>query len=148
VAAAAPTQKLTLGTSGTDGAPRGTTTSSSPAYSPTATVSGPSGGPPPVTAPTAVSDSSEKGTTKTAASDGAVSSKSSPVPQSASADRQSVEQRLYLDPATVAELRQALGAGGAPLDPEALDRGAATLRARAHTLRAQAQALHTRSRTP
>jgi hypothetical protein len=63
-------------------------------------------------------------------------------------DRQAFEQRLYLDPATAAELRHVLGAAGATSDPEALDRAAETLRARARALNAQAQSLLTRSRTP
>jgi hypothetical protein len=63
-------------------------------------------------------------------------------------DRQSLEQRLYLDPATAAELRHVLGASGATSDPDALDRAAATLRARARDLNAQAQSLLAKSRAP
>ena len=78
----------------------------------------------------------------------ASSSKTSPLPQASGLDRQSFEQRLYLDPATAAELRHVLGAAGATSDPDALDRAAATLRARARALSAQAQALLVKSRAP
>ncbi len=61
---------------------------------------------------------------------------------------QAVEHRLFLDPATAAELRQALGGGGAALDPSALERGAATLRSKARVLDAQARALRAKSRAP
>jgi hypothetical protein len=99
----------------------------------------------PVLGPTATSDSSSK--TGAAASDGAAATKAPLVP-SGLADRQAVEQRLFLDPATAAELRQALGAAGAPLDPDALARGAAALRSKARILDVQARALRTRSRVP
>jgi len=78
----------------------------------------------------------------------ASSTKNSPLPQTAGLDRQSLEQRLYLDPATAAELRHVLGASGATSDPDALDRAAATLRARARDLNAQAQSLLAKSRAP
>ncbi len=89
------------------------------------------------------------GTTKeaTVAPEAAASSKTSPLAQTAS-DRPSFEQHLYLDPATVAELRHVLGATGAMSDPDALDRAAAMLRARARALNAQARALLVKSRTP
>jgi hypothetical protein len=122
----------------------------------TSSATAPSGGsgatlnpvvaPPP---PAATADSSERaGTKTTAASDGAVAAKSSPLAPSGFADRQAALSRLYLDPATAAELRQALGPGGAALDPEALERGATALRARARSLQAEAQSLRARSRTP
>lgn len=97
----------------------------------------------PVLGPTSTSDSSTK--TGAAASDGAAAAKAPLVP-SGLADRQAVEQRLFLDPATAAELRQALGGAGATLNPDALDRGAAALRSKARVLDAQARAL--RSRVP
>jgi hypothetical protein len=121
----------------------------------TSSASAPSGGGGPTLTPVvapppaATADSSEKaGAKTTAASDGAVAAKSSPIAPSGFADRQAVERRLYLDPATAAELRQALGPGGAALDPEALERGVAALRARARSLQAEAQSLRARSRTP
>jgi hypothetical protein len=70
------------------------------------------------------------------------------LPASTATDRQSLEQRLYLDPTVAAELRQALGAGATLSDPEALDRAAAALRARANILGAQAQTLRAKSRAP
>jgi hypothetical protein len=96
----------------------------------------------------ATADSTSKASGAASSSEGAAASKSSPLPLALSADRQPVEQRLYLDPATTAALRQALGAPGAASDPDALDRAAAALRARARTLRSQAQALHTNTRVP
>ena len=99
----------------------------------------------PVLAPGATSDSATK--TGAAASDGAAAAKAPLVP-SGLADWQAVEQRLFLDPATAAELRQALGAAGATLDPEALERGAAALRSRARRLDAQAGDLRAKSRKP
>jgi len=96
----------------------------------------------------AASDSSTKGPTLAVSAESASASKVSPQTQTAGLDRQAFEQRLYLDPATAAELRHVLGAAGATSDPEALDRAAETLRARARALNAQAQSLLTRSRTP
>jgi hypothetical protein len=82
------------------------------------------------------------------APEAAASAKTSPIPQTVAQDRQSFEQRLYLDPTTVAELRHALGTAGATSDPDALDRAATVLRARARALSAQAQALLVKSRAP
>ena len=96
----------------------------------------------------ASSDSSSKEATYTVTPESSASSKTSPQAQTAGLDRQSFEQRLYLDPATAAELRHVLGAAGATSDPEALDRAAATLRARARALNAQAQSLLAKSRAP
>jgi hypothetical protein len=114
----------------------------------TADVGGTAPPPPavPVLAPTAGADSAVKGPTASA-TDGAAAAKA-PVVSSGLADRQAVEQRLFLDPATAAELRQALGAPGATLDPEALERGAAALRSRARRLDVRAAALRARSRIP
>jgi hypothetical protein len=119
---------------------------------------GPSGGtaaadnPVPVVAPSAPGATETAGRGSSAAvpssTDGTSAAKSSPQPQLTSTDRQSVEQRLYLDPATAAELRQALGTGSGALEPEALDRGAAALRARARALSVQARALRARSLVP
>ena len=105
-------------------------------------------GTPPAMLPVAgaSSDSSNRQTTLAVAGEAASASKASP--QTAGLDRQSFEQRLYLDPATAAELRHVLGAAGATSDPDALDRAAATLRGRARALNAQAQALLAKSRAP
>jgi len=155
VAASSSGQRLTLGTSSGDSNTRGASSSSPPPMVP-GSSSGPAGGSAPtvVSTPTlaapppASAEGAGKSVGSSAAADGAASSKSSPLSQVASADRQAVEQRLYLDPATAAELRHALGAGGAALDPEALERGAAALRGRARVLDEQARALHARSRAP
>ena len=90
--------------------------------------------------------SDSRGATLAVAAESAASSKTSP--QTAGSDRQSFEQHLYLDPATAAELRHVLGTAGATSDPDALDRAAATLRARARALNAQAQSLLVKSRAP
>jgi tRNA(Leu) C34 or U34 (ribose-2'-O)-methylase TrmL len=55
---------------------------------------------------------------------------------------------LFLDPATAAELRQVLGPVGFPLDPDALDRAAANLHARARALTEQARVLRAQSHAP
>lgn len=146
LAASAALPKSPAGGSASD-ATRQTTSSTTTPPPPMVVVgtSGPGAGATPVVAP-ATTDSTGKTTAGTTSSDGASSSKSSPL--SPSADRLAVEQRLYLDPATVAELRHALGSGGAQLDPDALERGAAALRARARMLDGQARALRTKSRTP
>lgn len=151
VATVAPTPKATADPAAGDNGSRSGTASGNPVLAPTTGTSGgsyegagPTGAPPPA----AVTDSSEKAGTRTAASDGAVASKFSPIAPSGFADRQAVERRLYLDPATAAELRQALGVGGAQLEPEALERGAAALRARARSLQAEARSLRARSRAP
>ncbi len=91
---------------------------------------------------------SDTGAAPSVAPETAASSKTSPLTQNAGLDRQSFEQRLYLDPATAAELRHALGGAGAASDPDALDRAAAALRARAQALNAQAKSLLAKSRTP
>jgi hypothetical protein len=74
-------------------------------------------------------------------------SKSSPLAPGVSADRQ-LEQRLFLDPTTAAELRQVLGAGAAISDPDALDRAAAALRARARELGQRADAIRRKILAP
>lgn len=122
--------------------PKTAATSSSPAvappgYSATTTTGG------------ASSDSGSKGAaTLSVAPEAAVASKTSPIPQTVAQDRQSFEQRLYLDPTTAAELRHALGTAGATSDPDALDRAATALRARARALSAQARVLLVKSRAP
>lgn len=118
---------------------------STPTYASPPTAVVPAG---PAMAPSGGSESSDKANTRSPTSDGAAAAKLSPVAQVGGADRQAVEQRLFLDPATAAELRQALGAGGGSLDPEALERGAAALRTRSRTLQEQARELRTRSRAP
>jgi len=97
--------------------------------------------------PTAGVDTAAKGPGLAATSDSAAASKA-PLFSAGATDRQAVEQRLFLDPATAAELRQALGGGGVALDPEALERGASALRAKARLLEAQAHALRARIRVP
>jgi hypothetical protein len=72
-------------------------------------------------------------------------SKSSPLAPGLALDRQ-VDQRLYLDPTIAAELRHALSSAVANADPDALERAAATLRARARSLEKQAETLRSRSR--
>ena len=88
--------------------------------------------------PAAATDTASKGATPLVSPVTAAPSKNSPLPQTAGLDRQSFEQRLYLDPATAAELRHVLGAAGATADPNALDRAAETLRARPSLERAGA----------
>jgi hypothetical protein len=98
--------------------------------------------------PSPATDALSKGATPLIGSEATAATKNSPLPQTAGFDRQSFEQRLYLDPATAAELRHVLGASGATSDPDALDRAAGTLRARARDLSAQAQSLLVKSRAP
>jgi len=115
-----------------------------------AMVPGSAAPPPTLALPTAtVSDGTGKEATgPSAAPESASASKTSPMPQTAGQDRPFFEQRLYLDPATAAELRHVFDTGGIPSDSEALDRAAAALRARARALSAQAQALLAKSRAP
>jgi hypothetical protein len=156
LAVSVPTPKATLsGSSGADSTTRGGTgTNGSQAPSgggPTfAAPSGSTGTSTPIAlSPTAaITDSAGKEAAPSVAPEAAASSKTSPLTQTAGLDRQSFEQRLYLDPATAAELRHVLGAAGATSDPEALDRAAATLRVRARALNAQAQSLLAKSRAP
>ena len=149
LAVSAPAQKTTLGvSSGTDSSTRGgtATNGAQPAQSTsgaTATLATPTGTPSGSTPASALAPAGADSSSKEAAS-----SKTSPLPQTAGLDRQSIEQRLYLDPTTAAELRHVLGAAGATSDPDALDRAAATLRARARALNAQAQSLLVKSRAP
>ena len=83
-----------------------------------------------------------------ASSSGATASGKTSPQASGAIDRQPIEQRLYLDPTTAAELRQVLGSSGAASDPDALERAASALRARARALQAQAQTLLQKSRAP
>ena len=85
---------------------------------------------------------------KAPSSEGTASAKTSPQASGGGFDRQAIDQRLYLDPTTAAELRQVLGPSGAASDPDALDRAASALRARARALQAQAQTLLQKSRAP
>jgi len=154
VAASASGLQKTVGTT-TGSSSDGTRGSTNPTGSST-TVSLDSGGTTPTYAPVLApptaavgsSDTAGKSGVSSSASDGTAAAKSSPLAQSGLADRQAIEQRLYLDPTTAAQLRQALGASGGALDLEALERGAATLRARARVLATQAQALRAKSRAP
>jgi hypothetical protein len=98
--------------------------------------------------PSPTTDTASKDAVPSVGPEAAAAAKNSPLPQTAAMDRQSFEQRLYLDPATAAELRHVLGASGATSDPDALDRAATTLRARARELNAQARALLAKSRAP
>lgn len=82
-----------------------------------------------------------------ASTEAAAAAKTSPQAAGGVPDRQAIDQRLYLDPATAAELRQVLGGRNATSDPDALDRAAAALRARARSIEAQARALLLKSRT-
>jgi hypothetical protein len=81
-------------------------------------------------------------------SEATASAKTSPQASGGAFDRQTIDQRLYLDPTTAAELRQVLGASGAASDPDALERAASALRGRARALQAQAQTLLQKSRAP
>jgi hypothetical protein len=81
-------------------------------------------------------------------SEATASAKTSPQASGGALDRPAIDQRLYLDPTTAAELRQVLGGSGAASDPEALDRAASALRARARALQVQAQTLLQKSRVP
>jgi hypothetical protein len=149
LAAATPVAKTTSGTLGVDTNGRGAQTVGATAPPTVSVENGPTAGAGTAVAaptPSVGSDSTTK-TATTAAADGAGATKTSPL-SATSADRQLVEQRLYLDPATAAELRHALGPGGAALEPDALDRGAVALRARARALAAEARALRARSLAP
>jgi hypothetical protein len=140
---------LTPGASTSDSSSRGvtnppatTTVASGPAQSPTLSPSPP----PPLTI--ALPGSGEN--TVAAASpapESATSAKSSPLSQTVPSQL-SAEQHLFLDPATAAELRQALGPVDSPLDPGALDRAATTLYARARALDENARRLRAQSRAP
>jgi hypothetical protein len=132
----------------TDPGPRGNPSVTTPVFSPSGSTSG-------GTSTTVIAlpvpgsaDSATKEGAYSVAPEAASAAKTSPLAQPAGVDRQSFEQRLYLDPATAAELRHVLGAAGATSDPDALDRAAATLRARARALNAQAQSLLVKSRAP
>jgi len=73
-------------------------------------------------------------------SSAASSAKVSPTPlNSVTANR--LEQRIFLDPATAAQLRQALGSDASLSDPEALARAAELLRARARALSKEEKSL-------
>ena len=149
VAAAAQAQKQVTTTTTGDSGARGTMNPDSPPPTLVLDGSGTSGGTAAVAAvPAVTTESTGKSGVSSSASDGTAAAKSSLLPQSGFADRQALEQRLYLDPTTAAELRQALGAGGGALAPDALERGAAALRARARVLDAAARALRAKSRTP
>lgn len=123
----------------------GTTTGSGNGSATAGSVSPPSYSVP-ISAPT--TGSSSEGS-KGAAGMGATespASKSAPLAPTVAFDHPT-EQRLFLDPTSAAELRQVLAAGGGT-DPRALERAAATLRARARQLNDQAEALRRQSRGP
>ena len=138
-----------------ESAPRGgtgTTAGAGPGSGPTFGGSGSTPPPPPAANPAAdapggsTTDSSGKSAPASGAPESPLS-KSSPLTLGAAPDRLG-DQRLYLDPTIAAELRQALGAAASNADPDALDRAAATLRARARSLGLQADSLRSKSRTP
>jgi hypothetical protein len=156
LAVSSPAQQVTLSTSSSGSAATrggvGSGTQSAPVV-----ASGPAaptgGGSPTLTTilappPSLTTDTASKDAVPSVGPEAAAAAKNSPLPQTATMDRQSFEQRLYLDPATAAELRHVLGASGATSDPDALDRAATTLRARARELNAQARALLAKSRAP
>jgi hypothetical protein len=157
LAVSSPAQQVTLsasssGSASTRGGVGPGNTQSAPAV-----ASGPAaptgGGSPTLTTilappPSPTTDTASKDAVPSGGPEAAAAAKNSPLPQTAAMDRQSFEQRLYLDPATAAELRHVLGASGATSDPDALDRAATTLRARARELNAQARALLAKSRAP
>jgi hypothetical protein len=151
IAVATPTQKASVnGSTGADSTARsGPGATAIPTMSGGSTVSAPAGGPATMTPAPSLGPTTDSTTKEaTVAPEAATSSKTSPLAQTAALDRQLLEQHLYLDPATAAELRHVLGAAGATSDPNALDRAAATLRGRARALNAQAQALLAKSRAP
>ncbi len=140
---------LTPGTSTSDSSPRGATSApatptvaSGSAQSPT--LSSPP--PPPLTIALPASGETSVATASPAP-ESATSAKSSPLSQTVPGQL-SVEPHLFLDPATAAELRQALGPVDSPLDPGALDRAAAALYARARALDEDARRLRAQSRAP
>lgn len=96
----------------------------------------------PVAAPSGVGSDSAKGASGIGTAE-SPASKASPLVPAVTFDRPG-EQRLFLDPTAAAELRQVLAAGGGT-DPRALERAAATLRARARQLGEQAEALRRKS---
>ena len=135
-------------------APTAPTGGASPtaAPAPTATVATGGGANPTSATPTFTAPGSSSGdaTARSSPAVGAIESpaaKSSPLAPGVASDRPS-EQRLYLDPTTAAELRQALGAAGANSDPDALDRVATGLRVRARELGQRADTLRRKSRVP
>jgi hypothetical protein len=154
VAAVASSVQKTAGTTTGSSSDSTRGTANPPGASTTASLDGNGAAPTyaPVVAPPATTagtlETTGKSGVSSSASDGTAAAKSSPLVQSGFADRQALEQRLYLDPTTAAQLRQALGAGGGALDPDALERGAAALRARARILAAQAKALRAKSQAP
>ena len=148
--AASPSKTVSTGdTRGPSSSGSGSTPTAGPAIvgsSPGTPVAG--GTAPPVLAVPAPSDSVTSATAP--APESASSTKSSPTStsQPAALDRLSVEQRLFLDPATVAELRQSLGSASSTADLDALDRAAGSLRARARALDEMARDLRAKSRAP
>jgi hypothetical protein len=137
LSSSSPSDSGTRGGSSTTGSTNGSATASTgspPSY--TTPIMAPSGG-------GSTSADSAKGVAGLGAAE-SPSSKSSPIVPTVTLDRPG-EQRLFLDPAAAAELRQALAAGGGT-DPRALERAAATLRARARQLGEQAEALRRKSR--
>jgi hypothetical protein len=89
-----------------------------------------------------------KGPTVATSSETAAAAKTSPLLPTGTNDKQPFDQRLYLDPTTAAELRHALGTSSLGSDPDALEKAAATLRARSRRLGDESKALRVRSRMP
>lgn len=153
---AAGTQKENTGGTTLGGTPQGDTGTRGATMSPPATTGGatngatsgatPTSGNTPVSAPGPSTFDGSKGASPVGAIE-SPASKSSPLAPTAGLDRPA-EQRLFLDPTMAAELRQALGAGSGSTDPDALDRAASALRARARQLSQQAESLRRQSRRP
>jgi hypothetical protein len=149
--AVAQTTQKTGASPPTESAPRGgtgTTSGTGPASGPTFGGSGatPAANPAADAPGGSTTDSSGKSAPAAGAPESPLS-KSSPLTLGAAPDRLG-DQRLFLDPTIAAELRQALGAAANNADPDALDRAAARLRARARSLGLQADSLRSKSRAP
>jgi hypothetical protein len=138
--------KVQAAAPGTDG-PRVVT--GTPASNPTFAGTTGTVGSSPTTALTPGSTTMDgKGVLGVATPEGATAAKSAPLPASPVSERSAVEQRLFLDPATASELRQALGSAGENWNADALEQAATLLRTRARGLELQARALLAKSRAP
>jgi hypothetical protein len=138
-----PTGETTRGGSTTTAQPPPTLTAGtgSTEQTPTALTPGPAAG------GGATMDTS-KGPTVATSSETAAAAKTSPLLPTGTNDKQPLDQRLYLDPTTAAELRHALGTASLGSDPDALEKAAATLRARSRRLGDESKALRVRSQMP
>jgi hypothetical protein len=145
-ASKAPTSPLPQPTTTPTLAPSGTTGGTGTTHGTGETAGAPPNIPTGVSGAAPSTDSASKSSSAAGASE-SPASKSSPLAPGFAADRQ-LEQRLYLDPTTAAELRQIWGSGRASSDPDALDRAAAALRARARDLGQRAALLRRKSQAP